>query len=122
MEFNILCPDIESLPFLKADEDIPILVPNNSFGKSIRVTNLKIPKCEGIYFLYNNNKDLIYIGETKSLMQRISSHRKLRKFVYVKFFETSYSKRKRIAIEQLLIDKFNPEEQEKATQHIIPFV
>ncbi len=34
----------------------------------------QIPDCPGIYYFYNEKKDLIYIGKSRNLQQRISTH------------------------------------------------
>ena len=116
MEIKIQIPDIDSLELIKIDEDKPILVSNNSRGKAWRKTNLKIPKGEGIYLLFNKNKELIYIGETINLLGRISTHRYTENAFYVKFFFTNFSTKKRVGIEHLLIDLLNPKLQDRNSQ------
>jgi len=118
MELRIDIPDIESIPFIKMDEDKPILISNNSSGKTYRITNLKIPKEEGIYFLYDREYCLLYIGQSENLLSRISTHRGKDDFFYVKFFITNFTKRVRIAVEQLLIDKYKPKNQLFTTQNV----
>jgi DNA polymerase-3 subunit epsilon len=34
----------------------------------------KIPEEPGIYYFYNENRDLIYIGKSRNLQQRVSTH------------------------------------------------
>lgn len=123
MEIIIKVPDLESLPLIEVEEKKPVLVDTNNGknGKVWRIVNLKIPKKEGIYFLYDKSKELIYIGEANNLMQRISCHRTLRDIFYVKFFLTNYTMRKRIGVEQLLINKYKPKEQQNTTRKLLPY-
>ena len=68
--------DIENLPFIITYEKRKI----NTKGKiCTRLINICIPDKPGVYLLYGEDKELLYIGQTKSLMQRISTHRFWRK-------------------------------------------
>lgn len=101
MEIKINIPDIESLPFIK----------NYIHYSKMKITNTNLPKKEAIYFLYNKAKELLYIGQTNNLNKRISCHRKLLKEYpfYSKFFLLKNTSRAyKIAIENLLIDRYAP--------------
>lgn len=34
----------------------------------------KLPECPGVYFFYNKNKELIYVGKSKNIKQRVWDH------------------------------------------------
>ena len=67
MKINI--PNIEKLPLVKISKKQKEKISNGNNRQTIitRLTNKEIPKKPGIYLLYNKEKQLIYIGQTKNL-------------------------------------------------------
>ncbi|MEJ6467302.1 hypothetical protein [Fusobacterium ulcerans] len=61
----------------------------------------------GLYFLYNENKELIYIGKSKNLGSRILTSTKERKAFYLKYKET-YTKSDTNILELYYIAKYKP--------------
>ena len=111
MKFEIEIPDISSLEFIQIEVE-PFLKGNNGVGKVWRKVNIKVPRGEGIYLLYNKEKELLYIGETNDILGRLSNHlSRMEGIFYTRFFETKMHKRRRLAVEQLLIDELNPKNQ-----------
>lgn len=53
---------------IKLEKQIP------SKGNNFAIIDNKITKKGGIYFIYNENLELIYIGKTKSIRQRLVQH------------------------------------------------
>ncbi len=125
MEIKINIPDIEKLPFIEVTKPLTreVIQDFKMYGKKVKrkykinsLTNLQIPRKQGIYFLYNREKELIYIGETLNLFNRMSNHRiEIPTIFYIKFFELNCLKRTMIGIEQILIDRFKPKLQEITT-------
>ncbi len=61
----------------------------------------------GLYFLYNENKELIYIGKSKNLGSRILTSTKERKAFYLKYKET-HTKSDANILELYYIAKYKP--------------
>jgi len=121
MEIKIKVPDIEGLPFIKLVEKSIIIAKNNN-QKITRFINILIEREPGIYFLYNKKKELLYIGETSSLLARLSiQRRETPEAYYTKFFILHETKRYRIGVEQLLIHIFKPKLLENTTLPNNPF-
>ena len=85
--------------------------------------NIKIPKEAGVYFLFNKDKMLTYIGQTCNLKARLAIHKSNRgdQFRYLRtqemrelykpqFYTYIIEKdfEKRIVLEALLINRFKP--------------
>lgn len=104
---EIIVKELESRPFVKAFDGQKIVL-NKNGGKVIRYINLEIKREPGIYFIYDKNKSLRYIGETMDFQNRISGH-KIRAD-YVKTIKLNSDKAFRIAIEQICIALFKPKE------------
>ena len=85
-----------------------IRIENDLYFNKHKLTSCKIPKEEGIYFLYDDYMKLLYIGETKNLFNRISTHRKIIKSSYVRFIKTNVSKNFRMSMEYFYIDYYKP--------------
>ena len=127
MEIKINIPDIEKLPFIEITNPLIRDVEHEYkiYGKLVKrkykiksLTNLQILRKQGIYFLYNKEKELIYIGKTLNIFDRMSNHRiEIPTIFYVKFFELNCPKRTMIGIEQILIEIFKPKLQEITTEN-----
>lgn len=134
MEIRIRIPNIESLKLIEIYSKHKVISKTRvGYATTIRYVNKLIPHKAGIYFLYNEEKELMYIGQTKDLVNRLSAHHSLNnkwgwvddwskvhhsKMLipkYVKFFVFDKSNRVRIAVEQLLIDKLKPNLLDNAT-------
>ena len=63
---NISLPEVETLVKLKI---------RDGGGKVDKI----IPKEEGVYFIFNESKELVYIGCTVNLWLRLSSHTTIRR-------------------------------------------
>lgn len=66
-----------------------------------------INKIPCIYFLYNNERELLYIGQTNSLYKRLYTHANEKDFSYYNFIQISNLK-ERLLIESLFIFKYKP--------------
>lgn len=87
------------------------LISNNSNGKTRRKLNVKIKQIPSIYFIYDEFSQMVYIGQTNDLQNRLANHKSQEygsHFVYVKYLKTSENKRFRIGLEYLLINFFRP--------------
>lgn len=89
----------------------------------------KIPtKTSGVYFFFNKNKKLVYIGTALNIRNRIQQHKRKYYWKYVKYIAYAKSK-KRYDLETCLIKKFNPKwnvtplprEKQGVTPHICDY-
>jgi excinuclease UvrABC nuclease subunit len=68
---NIVLPEISELKKYKIRPDNPKWHPST---KQFGFKNHTFPKKEGVYFIFNINNELIYIGKTNNIQQRLASH------------------------------------------------
>src|SRR5690625_4633215 len=97
-EISIIVTSMES-EWNKINEDIPYDRHRN---------------CGGIYFIYNYNKELMYIGKAKNINQRISQHKRSHQsedirhhFYYYSYFICSDPVNRDI-YETFVINKYKP--------------
>jgi len=64
-------------------------------------------KNKGVYLLYDSDEELIYIGQSADIRQRLSQHNN-KSWVYYKVIEVK-NYLQRLKIEEYLINKFKPE-------------
>ncbi len=76
------------------------------------IGTIRYPK-QGIYFVFNENKELIYIGETQNFSDRLYAHAHTHKgfqqeALYVAFLPKSNSKVELKLLEALYINQYQP--------------
>lgn len=71
-----------------------------------------ISKDAGIYFIFDKNKDIIYIGQSSSIKSRFNNHyNSSRWFVFIAYYYSIFlinNSNKRLLLETELIKKYNP--------------
>jgi hypothetical protein len=110
--------NLQELINLLNNQEFMIIEKPYSNGSSVGLINNDIKHNPGLYFLYNKDKKLIYIGQSQDLRIRISTLRKgIIKDYNVKYCKTIYFKnfddRFRIGMEYLLISGLKPEYQQE---------
>lgn len=87
--------------------------------KKLKINLKEIPRKPGVYYMYNKNKDIIYVGKAKCLKDRVSSYfyhntshstkvRKLVRFVHDLSWETTGSELSALLLESRLIKTHKP--------------
>jgi DNA polymerase-3 subunit epsilon len=87
--------------------------------KKLKVSLKDIPKKPGIYYMYNRNNDIIYVGKAKNLKDRVSSYfyhntshstkvRKMVRYVHNLSWETTGSELSALLLESRLIKTHKP--------------
>lgn len=107
-EIIIKIPPIEKIPFIKAYHKKRVKAGRKYKSFSTKFINDKIPKKPGVYFLYDENKFLLYIGESINLSTRISNHRLTNQPEYIKFILCKKGRMYRKGLENMLIHYYKP--------------
>lgn len=90
-----------------AIEKESIYIPKLNFSKEAMSVLIELELCSGIYFLYDSNKNLSYIGRSENLSKRIPDSASERKAFYFKFYKTN-SKADCYILEPFFIATFKP--------------
>jgi DNA polymerase III subunit epsilon len=72
--WGFICESTKSLGTEKISETIAYLCKNRLQSTLLNMDNKSLPEKPGVYIFYGKNKEILYIGKSKNLRERVLSH------------------------------------------------